>query len=183
MAIIRAGPFASVTNSFLTEPITPSAGVPPVNCAKDITSANWNWRHFKRISNSEVPGQDVLDYIEGLPDISASYVTSSSDEGGGITSEFAFASQCSSELDFSLTYSLSASQSFEFAFVSIEVLINNVTDFSDSDSQYQGTASLSGTRTITIPKSVLPRNIKVVLVAQENSTVSGGSASISASLA
>jgi len=182
MAILRAGPFASVTDSFLNEPGSPSAGITPVNCAKDTSSTNWPWSYYKEISNSEDSGQDVDDYLVGLPSVSASYTSSSGDEGGIITSRFSFSCQCASEIVFSLTYDLSASQSFEFAFVSIEVFINNASDFSDSDSEYRGTASLSGTRDITIQKSVVPTQIKVVLNAQENSTVNGGSASISCSL-
>jgi hypothetical protein len=180
MAIRRAGPFASITDSFRDEPATPSSGIPPVNCARDTTSVSWPWKHYKRISNSEDSGQDVLDYVSGFPSVSASYTSSSGDEGGGIVSEFSFACQCVDETVFTLSYNLSASQPFELAQVGVTVTIDNVTDFNDSDSG--PTASVSGSTTITIQKSVVPTHIKVLLISQEVSTVNGGSASMSASI-
>ena len=52
MAILRAGPFASSSDSFLNEPVTPSVSIVPVNCANDTSSSAWPWKYNDEVIKS-----------------------------------------------------------------------------------------------------------------------------------
>jgi hypothetical protein len=51
MAILRAGPFANSTDSFLDEPAAAPSNIDgatlPVNCANYSGSSDWSWKYLK----------------------------------------------------------------------------------------------------------------------------------------
>lgn len=183
MPILRAGPFASSSDSFLDEPDPADVSIVPVNCAKDTTSANWEWKHFKESLN--VPAQ----YANAFPDLSDSETFNST---GEIIARAAFAYQAVSDFDVDLTYSLSASTSggfFDKSSVEIDVTLDNSSIFSvnDEDEDTDGTgrvtsASISGTVTLTLKASVVPLIVRITLIASVGSLADGNDVSISVSL-
>ena len=65
-AILRAGPFASSSDSFLDKPDPAVYDIFPVNCANDTSSSTWPWRYNKSVNKlitrhtgcEETPGGD-----------------------------------------------------------------------------------------------------------------------------
>ena len=78
MAILRAGPFANLTDSFLDEPVTPTGGAIPVNCALDDW-VNDGWRAYVEVRTSDIFGvPNVIiseEYLDG-PTLSKSHTES-----------------------------------------------------------------------------------------------------------
>ncbi len=75
MAILRAGPFANSTDSFLDEPVSPSSAAVPVNCA--LTDwVNAGWRAYVSVFTSDIfgfPGVEIsAEYLDG-PTLSKSH--------------------------------------------------------------------------------------------------------------
>ena len=182
MAILRAGPFATSSSSFLDEPVTPTFSTLPVNCAKDTTSTDWPWRHYQASTNV------TMSYENGLPSLTDSSTSATAEEevGGG----FSFRYQAAEAFTMELSYSASASTAggfFDTSEVSMNVFLggNFLFGESDSDTDASGqptSASISGTETINLPASVLPKIVRLSIEASGTSPVAGSSASFSASL-
>ena len=89
-----------------------------------------------------------------------------------------------------LSYSASASTAggfFDTSEVNISVSVDAAVVFGDSDSDTDASgqptsASISGTETINLPASILPKRVLVSIDASGTSLVAGSSASFSASL-
>ena len=181
MAILRAGPFATSSSSFLDEPVTPTFSTLPVNCAKDTTSTDWPWRHYQVSTNV------TKSYENGLPSL-----TDSSSGGNDeiINGSIYFMYQAVEAFTMELSYTASASTAggfFDTSEVSINVFVggNFLFGESDSDTDASGqptSASISGTETINLPASVLPKIVRLSIDASGTSLVAGSSASFSASL-
>ena len=57
--ILRAGPFASSTNSFLDRPDPVSTSIFPVNCAKD-NQAFWPWRAYLQTNRTNISSAENI---------------------------------------------------------------------------------------------------------------------------
>jgi hypothetical protein len=174
MAILRAGPFASSIDSFLNQPIIPTVGILPVNCAMN----NWegdSWMAAKTIeyefegdesessegeeSDEPSEGEDTestgdpyenTTTYENGPDISASF----EDRDGAYLSAalLQFRYQAAVATTFTLTYSADGDSP------GISVFVGGNLVYGDG-----GNSSISGTEVITLPAKVLPSIVKVDL--------------------
>ena len=149
MAILRAGPFANSTDSFLDEPVTPSLfSAMPVNCAMNDWVVD-SWRATKQIAYILLfdPDDVTVTYEDG-PTLGASFVQN----GGAIYAEtkIKFMYQAVEDTTFSVTYSASGTDP-EF-----NVNVGGLNVFNDL-----GLSSISGTETITLPATVVPSEVSV----------------------
>lgn len=149
-AILRAGPFASTSSSFLNEPTsvptTFDGATLPINCANYSGSSNWSWRY---LMISDVGSTSA--YFTTSKDetqISKSFTNASIFEGETL----AFAYQAAVDFTFSGTYAVNAG--FEQG-VSSRFEIRNRADQSLFDSG-AGTTSVSGSFSITLPAKTVP---------------------------
>jgi len=149
MAVLRAGPFANSTDSFLNEPaLAPlnfDGATLPVNCANYSGSSDWAWQHLNISVAGSVAGYDSarLDDTE----VSMSWPLGSWIEGVGL----AFAYQASEDFTFSGSYEVNAGEQ-QGSFATFEIL--NGADqslFSDTDD-----TSISGDFSITLPAATVP---------------------------
>lgn len=169
-AILRAGPFASSSNSFLDEPGTPSSSFIPVTCANDTSSSVWPWKYLEvqDIANVTHTGCDA----GGLPTsstsntVTSSYKTatgdfsishsSSSNNTTILTTTFQFAYQAVQSFQIKVTFSGLASSANLPAGSSFSQ--PDFMGFSDSQttSPVAGFPSISGSVTRTLPAAVVP---------------------------
>ena len=185
MAILRAGAFANTTDSFLNEPATAgSANTYPVNCAKDTTSANWPWKYYLNILRSDA--SNANNYSTNFPSHNISYA--SSGPGGNVMEIYiAFYCQCATAISFTLSYNCQVnSANYPFSTADAYITANGFVD-SDSDSDPYGagkvsSASISGSTTINLAKSVVPRLVYIYSNVSESALIAGGNGSITLSL-
>jgi hypothetical protein len=145
MAIRRAGPFASSTDSFLDEPETPTIDTLPVNCAMSDW-VNDSWRAAKRIVIDDFfDPTNTVTYEEG-PTLEATFSNPGGANFGAAAIEFTY--QAAEETSFTLTYSATGTDPI------VSVVIDNSGVFSDTDP-----SSISGTETITLPATVVPLRV------------------------
>ena len=184
MAILRAGPFASSSDSFLDVPTTVTSSTLPVNCAKDTSSSSWPWKCYVLVDGSN---NDLESYLSGFQSISRNK-SGSIPAGDNLRVEvsFEFYVQCSSDITFTMAYNLSAiSPAYPFSTASVGVSANG---FGDSDNRADDgtgtgvTASLSGSETITISASTKPQKVFFSVSGQSGGALSSSSGSVSLSL-
>ena len=165
MAILRAGPFARFTDSFLSEPVTPyrASSALPVNCAMNDWVVD-SWRAKKRILYlmGEGPDYDIITYKDG-PTLGASFGGTPGAYLSVAVIEFMY--QAAEDTTFTVTYSVSGNDP------EANVAVGSSNVFTDSSS---GTSSIGGTETITLPAAIVPSAVNVNI-----STRSNGSGSIS----
>ena len=184
MAILRAGPFASSSDSFLDEPTTVTSSTLPVNCAKDTSSSSWPWKCYVLVDGSN---NDLESYLSGFQSISRTK-SGSIPAGGNINVEvsFEFYVQCSSDITFTMTYDLSAtSPASPFSTASVDVVANGFSDSDDRADDGTGTgvtASLSGSETITISASTKPQKVFFSVSGHSGGAIEDSSGSVSLSL-
>ena len=195
MAILRAGPEASSSDSFL------DSGT-PVNCANDTSSLNWPWQYINTVSkvitthtgcvstpNGSVPDTETtttnnsnVETATGNFSISSS---GTSNHATTVDIGFEFAYQATQSFDIKITYNGSASGGPE--------IIDSSSNIRFSDSETGGGASgfpsLSGSVTRTLPASVVPASYSATLdvsigieFPDDYCTPSSGSANASATL-
>jgi len=184
MAILRAGPFASSSDSFLDEPTTVTSNTFPVNCAKDTSSSSWPWKCYVNVDGSN---NDIESYLNGFQSISRT--KSGSILAGGsieVFIDFEFYVQCSSDITFSITYNLSAtSPAYPFSVAFVDVIANGFSDsdYREDDGTGTGvTASLSGSETITISASTKPQKVFFSVLGSSGGAIGDSSGSVSLSL-
>lgn len=170
--ILRAGPFASSSDSFLDEPDPIVATTVPVNCATNDW-ANDTWKAYVDVSTesggvTDPNGEDREDYDGTLPDSFSYDISSVGDQDGDIT--FAFRYQAAVDFDINVDAEANADGGLDSAFASIEVLVDGtlVVDEVDSGS---GTVSVSYDDDITIPASVTPALVAIII--RSSTTVYG----------
>ena len=194
MAILRAGPEASSSDSFLDNGT-------PVNCANDTSSLNWPWQYISTVSKVITTHTGCVSTPNGsVPDIETTTTNNSSVETAtgnfSISSSgtsnlattvdirFDFVYQATQSFDIKITYNGSASGSPGFA------SSGNII-FSDSETggRASGFPSLSGSVTRTLPASVVPASYSATLyvsigigLPDDYCTPSSGSANASATL-
>ena len=160
MAILRAGPFASSTESFLDEPATPTRFIYPVNCAMDTSSSNWPWKHLYKLDS------DDYYFKDGLPEDNQSK-SNPSQAQTSINAYWTY--QAAAETSFDLTYDLQASGDGPRTGVRISVKVGEVVVFTDSEED--SNASISGTETINLPESVVPNRVWITASSDAFATV------------
>ena len=153
MAILRAGPFASSTDSFLDEPSPPSFATSPVNCAmNDWLNDGWKAAQYINIYKYEGGYLQSLTYESG-PDIELSRTLDyTTDVDGTLWLRFRY--QATEDTEFTFTYS--AGGVFNEAIVSIDGAI----EFADLGSP-PFLSPISGSEVITLPATVLPSLVSV----------------------
>lgn len=154
-SILRAGPFASSTDSFLNEPGTPTDLTVPVNCAMSDW-VNHSWKAFKRI---ETDGFS-FSYVDG-PTVGASWSVEDIIASGFMS----FMYQAAVDTTFNLSYSITGDG---IQGASISVSVDGSFVFFDSDDG--SPASVSGTETIDLPATVVP----ILVFISGTSALSGG---------
>jgi len=170
MAILRAGPFASSSDSFLDEPTTATLGTYPVNCANDTSSSAWPWKYNDEVIKSleTHTGCETSGGGENEPTTSTSNTTTVSTETA--TGDFSITSSASSNHITTMTTRLSfyyqAAQSFQIKVTYDGLATGDGTlyqpdfmgfvDTQNASSPIQGFPSLSGSVTRTLPASVKP---------------------------
>ena len=175
-AILRAGPFASSSDSFLNEQDPLIVGsladvdVYPVNCANHTSSSAWPWRYNDVLSRTltthtgceSTPGGDspttssVISNSGLVKTTTGNFSASNSatsNRGTTINTGLSFAYQATQSFDIKITYNGSAS-------ASAGQTIDPSSNIRFGDSETGGTAngfpSLSGSITRTLPASVVP---------------------------
>lgn len=163
MAILRAGPFASSSDSFL------DSGT-PVNCANDTSSSAWPWKYNDGVTKSleTHTGCETGGGGETIPTTSTSTTTDVSTETA--TGDFSITSSASSNLITKMTTTLSfyyqAAQSFQIKVTYNGLATGDTTlyqpdfmgfvDTQNTNNPTEGFPSLSGSVTRTLPASVKP---------------------------
>lgn len=163
MAILRAGPFASSSDSFL------DSGT-PVNCANDTSSSAWPWRYSNKVIKvlTTHTGCETDGGGETIPTTSTSTTTDVSTETA--TGDFSITSSASSNntaavvIRFSFYYQ--AAQSFQIKVTYDGLATGDSTlyqqefmgffDSQSGGSPIEGFPSVSGSVTRTLPASVKP---------------------------
>tara|TARA_R100000234_G_scaffold119791_2_gene103793 strand:- start:179 stop:826 length:648 start_codon:yes stop_codon:yes gene_type:complete len=174
-AILRAGPFASLSSgllleSFVNEPDVYNGNVFPVNCANTISSSIWPWRYNENILKAafthtgceSTPGGDIPVESASISenglvktatgDFSISDSVSSNSEVE-LKIGFAFAYQATESFDVKVTFNISVSSS-------VTITQNGGMGFLDtqnlSTGPIEGFPSVSGSVTRTLPPSYVP---------------------------
>jgi len=160
MAILRAGPFANSTDSFLDEPVgTPSnfdGATLPVNCANYSGSSDWFWQYLK--ISTVGSASEFFDADKDQTTIEEYFIN---DDGFFEGEGLGFAYQASENFTFSGSYEVNAGDQ-QGSFVTFEIL--NGADqslFSDTDD-----TSISGDFSITLPAATVPYFVFLKLSAE-----------------
>ena len=150
MAILRAGPFANSTDSFLDEPAAAPSNIDgatlPVNCANYSGSSDWSWKYLKIStvgSESEFFGT-----AKDQTTISENFIN----DGGFFEGEgLAFYYQASEDFTFSGSYEVNAGPQ-QGSFATFEILNGAYQSlFSDTDVH-----TVVGGFSITLPAATVP---------------------------
>lgn len=150
MAILRAGPFASSSDSHLDEPGTPDVSILPVNCAMSDWVSH-SWRCWQDVST-------VTSYVDG-PSVSESDSDSSS--GAIVYVEYRFYYQATIDASMNIAATLSASGADPMsdpAIVTLDIDVDGTLVTIDDE----GTApSLSVDTDYTLPSAIVPKLVIV----------------------
>jgi hypothetical protein len=174
-AILRAGPFASSSYSFLNEQDPLIVGnfadvsVYPVNCANYTSSSAWPWR-YNDVLNKTLTTHTGCESTPGGDSPTESSATSNSGSVKTATGNFSASNSASSNrgttIVTGLSFAYQATQSFKIkitynglASASAGQTIDsssNILFFDSSGSTIDGFPSLSGSVTRTLPASTVP---------------------------
>jgi len=164
-AILRAGPFATSSDSFVDEPGSAIVTTVPVNCAmNNWTNDNWKLMSKKAFTTGSPPYSDEsITYVSG-PTVSQS-TNSTGVDPNGITScsiLFEFKTQAAVAFDIKVSANASAtsgsgSAGFEFSLTNGATVIESGSTFSNS-------------QTVTIQPSVLPITFSSTIAAVDSAT-------------
>jgi hypothetical protein len=171
MAILRAGPFASSSDSFLNEPVNPSASIVPVNCANDTSSSAWPWGYVANTS------QVITNHTGWEQTPSGESPTNTTTEGSSEELETLTGSSFSKSLSVNTNLEASVSVSLRFtyqAFIDFDITVNYSGSVSSGGPSIivrdggssSDTGSFSETETITLPRAVKPASVSVSLTSQ-----------------
>ena len=146
MAILRAGPFATPSSSFVDQP-DPPAGAVPVNCALD-SSDSWPWRARHGIGFSNITYEESGTI--------AHESTSAADVQTAVFIQFYYQAVMVSSMEFSYYREFRGSNPV----ATFSVSVDGSTEYSDSDSD-ASTAIVSGTGSVTLPAAVKPVRVQL----------------------
>ena len=171
MAILRAGPYATSTDSFLDEPspapIT-SDGAYPVNCANNSVAA---WR-FKALKIIEVTVDS--DYRTISSDIDEEFFNEGSGGGGEALFEgegLYWRYQAVTEFTLSGSYSLTNGGGSQGSYIQLNIFDQSVTINETYGNANSSPETTSGTFSLTFPAATVPSFIAFAL-SGEASTLS-----------
>lgn len=167
MEIRRAGPFATISDSFVDEPSFVSSSYLPVNCAADSSSTFWPWKRLEYRQIRDDSGTTTTrTYETGLPSDSALNIQRDTTSGPRISISSQWKYQASQSFDLSFTYSASSDDTGS---CSASVIVDGVQVFFDS-----GDPSIGGSTTVTLAASVVPVSVSVTagVTGSQDSTIS-----------
>lgn len=178
MAILRAGPFATSSSSFVNQPSSftgPGArNTYPVNCAHDRTAANWNWKYLAFTAEDPATGT-----LRNASTSAAGGNDQTSHTGSGVAldnfySIVKYSYQASIAESKNIQYSASAVfQGISGRKIQIQIVVDNELKFSDESSASTGsgteTLSISGTASVDMKASVVPSVVTIELNTQDAS--------------
>lgn len=163
MAILRAGPFASSSDSFLDEPDEVDFNVVPVNCALDDTSSNWPWKFYQSLFDP-ASSTYVRTYEDGLPDLNES-INSGPD---GVSVNVAFYYQAVSDFKISISYSLgTTSTSVGLFTASARVQVDGVDVYNEDDLDGDEDNTVEKTTEQTLPEAIVPKRVSILLTMED----------------
>lgn len=167
--ILRAGPFASSSDSFLDEPYPIVATTVPVNCATNDW-VNDTWKAYTEVLtvSGGVTTRDEEDYDGTLPDSFSYNISSVGNQSGRI--QFAFRYQAAVDFDINIDAEANANTSVGVSTTSIEVSVNGTLVVNELDDG-SGVRGVSYDDDITIPASVTPALVAIIV--QSSSSVGG----------
>jgi hypothetical protein len=174
-AILRAGPFASLSagqlsESFVNEPDVFNSNVFPVNCANITSSLAWPWRYNKSIGktltthtgcestpNGDSPVTSTSTSSVGLVETATGNFTisdsASSNHEVRINVSLGFAYQATQSFDVKITFNISASGD---STLTQQGTMGFLDTFNSGTGPVSGFPSVSGSITRTIPPSYVP---------------------------
>lgn len=156
--ILRAGPFASSSDSFLNEPDPIVATTVPVNCGVN----NWvsdSWKAYVSCT-----GQ-TTDYLENLPQTVSFSLSGVGDQDGQI--QFAFRYQAAADTAINIDADCAAA-SLSGTLTRIEIVVGSTTVYDVSNTG--GSSSVSFDDDVSLPASVLPALAVVIITAEASSS-------------
>lgn len=171
--ILRAGPFASSSDSFLGEPDPIVATTVPVNCATNDW-VNDTWKAYTEVLTvsggvADPNGRYTDEDYEGtLPDSFSYNISSVGNQSGRI--QFAFRYQAAVDFDINIDAEANANTSYGVSTTSIEVSVNGTLVVNELDDGL-GVRGVSYDDDITIPASVTPALVAIIV--QSSSSVGG----------
>lgn len=164
-AILRAGPFATSTDSFLNSGI-------PVNCANDTSSSAWPWRYVVSTSESVTNhiGWEVDPDGNDAPTFDSN--SNTTQQLKTVTESFSATESFSESLSLNTNVEAQVGIVFNFAYQSVEdfdITVNyngSVSSGGDSLISASGaftsdTGSLSLSQTLTLPRAVKPNFVRL----------------------
>ena len=172
-AILRAGPFATSSDSFVDEPGSAIESTVPVNCAmNNWKSDNWKLMSKKVFTTSSPPFSDSLIAYPNGPSVSKSTNSSSADPSGFTSCSILFEFRTQAAVEFDIKVSASASSTNGTGSAGFEFSISGETTVSETGSTF------SNSQTVTIQPSVLPRIFRTQ-ISVVDSTLDSVSATLS----
>ena len=152
MAIRRAGPFATSSDSFLDEPVSPNASILPVNCAMSAWVAD-SWKAAERLRTASTDA--IVSYVVG-PSVSTNF-TLDEVSFSFSSAQLFFTYQAAEDTSLQMTYSVSASGTSSEA--RAEAIVDDSSVLFETDP-----SSVSGTATINLPATILPKEVQVAII-------------------
>ena len=175
--ILRAGPFATSSSSFVNQPSSftgPGArNTYPVNCAHDRTAANWNWKYLAFTAEDPATGT-----LRNASTSAAGGNDQTSHTGSGVAldnfySIVKYSYQASIAKSKNIQYSASAVfQGISGRKIQIQIVVDNELKFSDeasTSSEEEETLIISGTASVDMKASVVPSVVTIELNTQDAS--------------
>lgn len=168
--ILRAGPFASSSDSFLNEPSTPIITILPVNCAtNDWVNDTWKAYTRRQGFSGGVTIHDDEDYDGTLPDTISFDLSSVGNQLGVIHFRFRYQSAVDFDININAEANADAGTFTSGALVQIQASANGVIVIDEEDSG-SAVVSLSYDNDITLPASVTPAFCNIFVYAQTSVT-------------
>jgi hypothetical protein len=177
--ILRAGPFATLSSSFVNQPSSftgsGAKNTYPVNCAHDRTAANWNWKYLAFTAEDPATGT-----LRNASTSAAGGDDQTSHTGSGVAldnfhSIVKYSYQASIAESKNIQYSASGFfQGVTGRKIKIQIVVDNVVKFSDESSASTGlpegeTLTISGTATVDMKASVVPSVVSIDLNTEDSS--------------
>ena len=172
-AILRAGPFATSSDSFVDEPGSAIESTVPVNCAmNNWTSDNWKLMSKKVFSTGSPPHSDgSITYVSG-PTVSQSTNSTGVDPSGITSCSILFEFRTQAAVAFDIKVSASASATRGSGSAGFEFSLTNGTTVIESGSTF------SNSQTVTIQPSVLPSTFSSTIAAVDSADLVSATLSV-----
>jgi hypothetical protein len=175
--ILRAGPFATLSSSFVNQPSSftgsGAKNTYPVNCAHDRTAANWNWKYLAFTAEDPATGT-----LRNASTSAAGGDDQTSHTGSGVALD-----NFHSIVKYSYQASIAGSKNIQYSAegdfqgvtgrkIQIQIVVDNELKFSDeasTSSTERETLIISGTASVDMKASVVPSVVTIDLNTQDAS--------------